>query len=86
LEFADHKAGKNLINTVTPLLRAGGDKVILSPLTRCIKRCCKNRVHLTNKADDDYAMKMRESLADIRDSMKDLIFGKRIRSFRVLVY
>jgi hypothetical protein len=78
---------KNLVNTVTPLLRAGGDKekLILSPLPRYIKRCCKDKGHLTNKKDDDYASKMGESLSDIRDSMKDLIFGKRIKAFKVLL-
>jgi hypothetical protein len=87
LEYADHAVMKNLVNSITPLLRAGGDneKLILSPLPRYIKRCCKDKTHLTNKRDEDYASKMGESLSDIRDSMKDMIFGKRIRSFKVLL-
>jgi hypothetical protein len=71
---------------ITPLLRAGGEceKIILSPLPRYMKRCCRNKEHLTNKRDEDYASKMGEALADIRDSMKDLVYGKKIRSFKVL--
>jgi hypothetical protein len=87
LEYADHAVVKNLVNSITPLLRAGGDneKLILSPLPRYTKRCCKDKTHLTNKRDEDYASKMGESLSDIRDSMKDLVFGKKIRSFKVLL-
>jgi hypothetical protein len=35
-----------------------------------------------NKKDDDYASTMGESLSDMRDSMKDLIYGKKIRAFK----
>jgi hypothetical protein len=86
LEYADHMAIKSLINIITPLLRAGGDceKIILSPLPRYMKRCCKDRNHLVNKREDSYASDMGEALADMRDSMKDLIFGKKIRNFKVL--
>jgi hypothetical protein len=85
LEYADHSVVKTLVNGITPLLRAGGDreKIILSPLPRYMKRCCKEKEHLTNKKESNYASKMGEALASIRDSMKDLIYGKRIRSFKV---
>jgi hypothetical protein len=86
LDYADHSVIKGLVNTVTPLLRAGGEneKIILSPLPRYMRRCCKDRAHLTNKKDSDYAAKMGEALAKMRDFMKDLIYGKRIRNFKVL--
>jgi hypothetical protein len=86
LDFADHNVIKTLVNSITPLLRAGGEaeKIILSPLPRYIRRCCRDKSHLTNKADEDYASRMGEALSDMRDSMKDLIFGKKIRSFKVL--
>jgi lysophospholipase L1-like esterase len=87
LEYVDHTAIKSLVNTITPLLRAGGEceKIILSPLPRyMMKRCCKDRNHLVNKREDSYASDMGEALADMRDSMKDLIFGKKIRNFKVL--
>jgi hypothetical protein len=39
----------------------------------------RTRPHLTNKKDEDYASKMGEmGQSDVfRDSMKDLIFGKK---------
>jgi lysophospholipase L1-like esterase len=85
LEYADHTAVKNLVNQITPLLRAGGtsEKIILSPLPRYMRRCCKKKEHLVNKKEKDYAQKMGEALSNIRDSMKDLIFGKKINSFKV---
>jgi hypothetical protein len=86
LDFADHNTIKNLVNIATPLLRAGGDaeKIILSPLPRYIKKCCRDKKHLTNRAEPEFATSMGEALSDMRDSLKDLIFGKKIRSFKVL--
>jgi hypothetical protein len=68
------------------LLRAGGEneKIILSPLPRYMKRCCKRKDHLVNRKDEDYASAMGEALSEMRDSMKDLIYGKKIREFKVL--
>jgi lysophospholipase L1-like esterase len=85
LEYADHTAVKNLVNQITPLLRAGGtnEKIILSPLPRYMRRCCKKREHLVNKKEEDYAQKMGEALSNIRDSLKDLVFGKKINNFKV---
>jgi hypothetical protein len=73
LELADHNVVNSLVNIAVPLLRAGGEaeKVILSPLPRYLK------AHITNKRDKTYFAMMGESLADIKDSMKDLIFGKK---------
>jgi hypothetical protein len=86
LDFADHSTIKNLVNTATPVLRAVGDaeKIILSPLPRYIKKCCKDKKHLTNRTEPEFATTMGEALSDMRDSLKDLIFGKKIRSFKVL--
>jgi hypothetical protein len=76
----------NLPTVITPLLRAGGDceKIILSPPPRYMKRCCKYRGHLVNKKEENYAAEMGEALAEMRDSMKDLIFGEKIRNFKAL--
>jgi hypothetical protein len=54
---------KALINGITPLLRAGGEngKIILSPLPRYMKRCCKETDHLSNKKDGNYTSKMGEA-------------------------
>jgi hypothetical protein len=86
LEYADHGVIKCLVNAITPLLRAGGDceKIVLSPLPRYMRKCCKDKAHLVNKKEATYASDMGEALAEMRDSMKDLIFGKKIRNFKVL--
>jgi hypothetical protein len=86
LDFVDHSTIKNLVNMATPLFRAGGDaeKIILLPIPRYIKKCCKDKKHLTNRTEPEFATGMGEALLDMRDSMKDLIFGKKIRSFKVL--
>jgi hypothetical protein len=86
LEMADHSVIKTLINISAPLLRAGGDaeNIILSLLPRYLRRCCYDKAHLTNKKDPSYVINMAESLAEIRDSMSDLIHGKKIRSVKVL--
>jgi hypothetical protein len=86
LEYADHSVIKCLVNAITPLLRAGGDceKIVLSLLPRYMRKCCKDKGHLVNKKEATYATDMGEALAEMRDSMKDLIFGKKIRNFKVL--
>jgi hypothetical protein len=60
LEYADHTAVKNLVNQITPLLMAGStsEKIILSPLPRYMRRCCKKKEHLVNKREEDYAQKI----------------------------
>jgi hypothetical protein len=79
LELADHTVVKSLVNIAVPLLRAGGEaeKIILSPLPRYLKRCCSDKSHITNKRDKSYFAMMGEGLSDIKDSMRDLIFGKK---------
>jgi hypothetical protein len=86
LEMADHGVIKTLVNISAPLLRAGGDaeKVILSPLPRYLRRCCSDKSHLTNKKDPSYMVDMAESLAEMRESISDLVHGKKIRSVKVL--
>jgi hypothetical protein len=86
LEYADHNIVKNLVNTTIPLLRAGGDreKIILSPLPRYMKPCCKDKSHVVNRKESDYFANMGTAMRDIKESIKDVVFGKRIRSFKVL--
>jgi hypothetical protein len=87
LEFADHHVIKNLVTTATPLLRAAGDceKIILSPLPRYLKKCCDSADHLTNTRDKrKYCRTMGEAISDMKESIRDLVFGKKIRSFKVL--
>jgi hypothetical protein len=86
LEVADHGVVKNLVNLSTPLLRAGGEleKVIISPLPRYIIPCCGDSGHITNRGEDDFKHKMCADLGEFKKSLKDLIFGKKIRNFKVL--
>jgi hypothetical protein len=87
LELADHNLIKNLVNIATPLLRAAGEceKMILSPLPRYLTPCCEDPTHLVNRKEKKaYLSMLGDGLGEIRDSLKDLIFGKKIRSFKVL--
>jgi hypothetical protein len=86
LEYADHNLVKNLVNCSIPLLRAGGDheKIILSPLPRYMKPCCREKGHVSNRKEADYFAKMGDDMRDIKDSIKDLVYGKKIRAFKVL--
>jgi hypothetical protein len=88
LEYADRAILKNLVNTSACLLRAGGDccKYILSPLLRYLTMsCCEDPTHITNRAEKKKFIKtMAGRVRDMKDELKDLILGKRIRSFKVL--
>jgi hypothetical protein len=88
LEYADKTVVRKLVNTSAPLLRAAGQnrKYILSPLLRYLtKPCCEDKQHLTNRAEKKRFIKsMAARMRDIKDEIKDLVFGKRIRAFKVL--
>jgi hypothetical protein len=88
LKFADRGVIKNLVNTSTPLLCAGGDanKIILSPLMRYAgKKCCDNKDHITNRRDKKkFLSSMGESVRDMKDAIKDFVFGKKLKAFKVL--
>jgi hypothetical protein len=79
---------KNLVTTATPLFRAAGEceKVILSPLPRYLKSCCGAAEHLTNKREKrKYCKAMGEAIGEMKDSIRDIVFGKKIKSFKVLL-
>jgi hypothetical protein len=88
LEYADRQVLKNLVNTSAPLLRAGGScpKFILSPLLRyLIISCCDDPAHITNRVEKKkFIRNMAARVLDMKDKMKDLVFGKRIKHFKVL--
>jgi hypothetical protein len=86
LEFVDYHTVKHLVNNTVPLLRAGGDfeKIILSPFLRYLKSCCKDKGHLTNRKDPEYFGKLGEAIRNMRESIKDTVYGKKIRNFKVL--
>jgi hypothetical protein len=86
LEVADHQVLKKLVHMTVPLLRAGGEceKVIMSPLPRYIKRCCGDPDHITNKKEKSFAEILGNSLASMRDTIRDVVFSKKIRSFKAV--
>jgi hypothetical protein len=78
---------KNLVTTATPLLRAAGDceKIILSPLPRYLKSCWDAAEHLSNKREKrKYCKIMGEAIGEMKDSIRHIVFGKKIKSFKVL--
>jgi hypothetical protein len=46
--------------------------------------CCTNGGHITNRGEDDFKQKMCADLGEFKKSLKGLIFGKKIRNFKVL--
>jgi hypothetical protein len=88
LEYADRNVLKNLVNTSACLLRAGGEceKYILSALLRYLTMsCCNDKSHITNRVDKKkFIREMAARNRDMKDEQKDLILGKRVRSFKVL--
>jgi hypothetical protein len=87
LGFADHNVLKTLVNNSINLLRAAGEneKIILSPLPRYLIPCCEDDQHLINMQDRNmYFRKMGEAIGSMKESLRDLIFGKKLRSFKVL--
>jgi uncharacterized membrane protein YgcG len=86
LVFADHHCMKHLVNLSVPVLRAGGDheKIILSPLLRYLKPCCRDKSHITNRKEPEYFKELGSAVSDMRESVKDIVYGKKIRNFKVL--
>jgi hypothetical protein len=88
LEYADRQVLKNLVNTSAPHLRAGGScpKFILSPLLRYLTiSCCEDPAHITNRVEKKkFIRSMAARVRDMKNEMKDLVFGKRIKHFKVL--
>jgi hypothetical protein len=68
-------------------IRAGGDanKIILSPMMRYAgKKCCEDKGHLTNRKDKKkFLTSMGESLRDMKDAIKDFVFGQKLKAFKV---
>jgi hypothetical protein len=86
LVVAGHDVIKSLVNMSIPLLRAGGEreKIILSPLPRYIIPCCGDEAHITNRGEPNFKQDLMSQLAEAKKSIKDLVFGKKLRKFRVV--
>jgi hypothetical protein len=40
--------------------------------------------HVTNRGDEDFKETLLEGLNEVKRSLKDLIFGKKLRSFKIM--
>jgi hypothetical protein len=86
LEVADHSIVKALVNSSITLLRSAGEteKIVLSPLPRYIIPCCGDEDHITNRTDENFKQGIVDGLGEVRRSLKDLIFGKKLRNFKIM--
>jgi hypothetical protein len=86
LEVADHGVIKALVNSSISLLRSAGEKekIIISPLPRYIIPCCGDEEHITNRTEENFKVGVVDGLSEVRRSLKDLIFGKKLRNFKVM--
>jgi hypothetical protein len=72
------------VNLSIGLFRAGGEaeKIIFSPFPRFMIPCCMDDDHVTNRSEPDFKEKLLGDLKEVRRSLKDLIFGKKIRNLK----
>jgi hypothetical protein len=88
LEYADRQVLKNLVNTSAPLLRAGGTckKYVLSPLLRYLTiSCCDDPTHIVNRKDKKkFIRNMAARNREMKEEIRDLVYGKRIKNFKVV--
>jgi hypothetical protein len=75
-----------MVSSAIPLLRAGGEseKIILSPLPRYIKKCCDDPSHLVNRKDKKFCADLGDVLSNMKDTIRDVVFSKKIRAFKVV--
>jgi hypothetical protein len=64
--------------------RGEHEKIVLSPLPRYIVKCCGDSTHVANRKDPSFKEAVSEGLGAVKKSLKDLVFGKKIRNFKVL--
>jgi hypothetical protein len=87
LQLADRDLVKLMVNTCTPLLRAGGDheKIITVPFMRYMSyKCCEDPNHLTNFKCKGWGNYIGESLININTWLNDVVYLKRIRNFEIM--
>jgi hypothetical protein len=87
LVVADKPAVKGLVNLTVPLLKCLGNsrKLFLTPLTRYwVTPCCNNPQHHINYCLPGYLPRLGEAIHQLRDSIRDSLFTKRVPNFRVL--
>jgi hypothetical protein len=87
LVVADKPAIKDLVHQLIPLIQAlgGARKVFLTPLARYwVNPCCGNPSHVTNYRTTGFLPRLGSAVADLRDFIRDALFVKKIKNFRVL--
>jgi hypothetical protein len=87
LTVADKPTVKELTNLLAPLLKALGTtkKLVLTPMARYwVSPCCDDTSHLTNYRNPGFLPRLGDSVAALRDHIRDALFTKRVANFRVL--
>ncbi len=87
LTGADKPTVKELASTLAPLLKAlgGSKKLVLTPMARYwVTPCCGDSGHLTNYRNPGFLPRLGESVAALRDHIRNAFFTRRISNFRVL--
>jgi hypothetical protein len=87
LVVADKPAVKDLVHQLLPLLHALGEtkKIFLTPLARYwVNPCCGDPSHVTNYHTTGFLPRLGSAVADLRDFIRDALFVKKIKHFRVL--
>jgi len=86
LEMVGDDGLKDIMHTILPLLRAGGEhkKLVISPIQRYVpSKCCEEVGHITNFSSPDYAANMVGKLKHIREALRSFINKRNVRNFRV---
>jgi hypothetical protein len=87
LTVADKPTVKELTNLLAPLLKALGasKKLVLTPMARYwVSPCCDDTSHLTNYRNPGFLPRLGDSVAALRDHIRDALFTRRVANFRVL--
>jgi hypothetical protein len=87
LTVADKPTVKELTGILAPLLKAlgGCKKLVLTPMARYwVAPCCGDPDHLTNYRSPGFLPRLGDSVAALRDHIRDALFTRRIPNFRVL--
>jgi hypothetical protein len=87
LTVADKPTVKELTSILAPLLKVlgGSKKLLLTPMARYwVAPCCAEPDHLTNYRSPGFLPRLGDSVAALRDHIRDAFFTRRIPNFRVL--
>jgi hypothetical protein len=60
------------------------EKIIFSPLPRYLIPCCGDDNHIVNRSESGFREEMMAKLTEAKKSIRDLVFGKKLRNFKVM--